>query len=305
MLAIATVILNWNNADSTIICARSALAAMTRLGASYDLQLYVVDNGSNKQNLDKLAHWCGRQPLNLVKFVANESNLGFARGMNSGIARASAQNPDFFLLLNNDLRIDSEAILRLVEHSKNDHRRSMTGLTVLDYKTGSAQSVRGYRYYPLLGYSKPLKGSADLNKTIATHQKEPDYIDGAAIWLKGDFLRRTGGLPAEHFLYFEELELQRRLLPGEESSVCTDAIVFHAGAGSSKTPELQLRTTYHAAFSAFNYTWRYHRWFIATVILARILGISLLAARQGQPKLLWAVLCATKDFFRQTDAIWP
>ncbi|MEH6571149.1 MAG: glycosyltransferase family 2 protein [Halioglobus sp.] len=297
MPVVAIIILNWNDADATICCAASVLAAIQNPDLVHiAVNLYLVDNGSGNKDAAKLQRWCDRQPANQVTLVINRTNLGFSAGMNAGISSAQKSQPDYFFLLNNDLQVDCHTISHLLAFSEANHSKAATGLTVLDPLTGKVQCAGGYRYYPWLGYNIPLMGGASLEQVKAATEHRPDYLSGAAMWLTGDFVRRIGGLPTEHFLYFEELELMQRLKPGEELGVCADAIVTHQGGGSSNTPELQQRATYYATLSAFNYTRRYHPWFLPSVMVARILGISLRAIWRRQPKLISATLHALQDF---------
>ncbi|MEP0201388.1 MAG: glycosyltransferase family 2 protein [Halioglobus sp.] len=298
MPVIAVIILNWNDAEAAICCAGSVLcASQNATPLQVEVKLYLVDNGSHDKDADTLRNWCDSQHTNQVApLVANQSNLGFGAGMNAGIASAKESNPEYFLILNNDLELSAEAISHLLAFSAAHSRIVATGLTILESSTGRVQAAGGYRYYPWLGYSRPLLGGATLEQVKTATIQMPSYLAGAAMWLTGDFVRRIGGLPTDHFLYFEELEIMQRLLPGEHIGVCVDATVTHRGGGSATTPELQERAAYFAALSAFNYTWRYHKVCLASVVAARIIGVGARSLAKRQPKLLLAVITALVDF---------
>ena len=300
MPAVATIILNWNDSAATVRCGESVLRAFEQAGDQLTSQaLCIVDNGSLEQHATALGNWCAAQKSSTVQFVANNSNLGFAAGMNAGIKRVGDQDPDYIWILNNDTEVAADAIFHLLAFSKQNRGTAITGVTVIDQATGLIETAGGYRYFPWIGYNQPIMAGARLEALCNVGNLLPDYVNGAAMWLKGDYVRRIGGLPTDHFLYFEELELNQYLKRGESIGWSRDALVFHQGGGSSTTAELQKTGTYHAALSAFTYTRHYRPWCLPTVILARVLGLSIRSTMRRQPGLLSAVFEALKDF------VWP
>jgi GT2 family glycosyltransferase len=297
--AIAAIILNWNDADATINSCQSLLRA---LDSSADevkrATIYVVDNGSAAPDASALKQWCINQNNGIVRFISNQDNLGFAGGMNAGILDALVTEPDFLLLLNNDTEVDKSAISALLSFSQGNRQAVIVGATVIDQATGLLQSAGGYCYYPWVAYNRPLLAGASIEDVAKSQNVIPDYVNGAAMWLKGDFVRRIGGLPTDHFLYFEELELNQRLEGEESIAWCKEAVVSHKGGGSLPTAELQAFGTYHAALSAFSYTRHYHPCYLPTVVLARVVGISIRAIVRWQPSLIYAVFRALVDFRR-------
>ena len=293
MPVVATIVLNWNDAETTVKSCISVLNAFDACsGKLHQATLWVVDNGSEAEDTLALQDWCSAQDSDTVSFVANDANLGFAGGMNTGITAASSTNSDFYLLLNNDVELDILAISALISHSQTNGSAAITGLSLLEPKTGLLQSAGGYRYYPSLAYSRPLLAGKSLDQASRASTITPDYVSGAAMWLKGDFLRRSGRIPQDHFLYFEELELNQLLMENETLGWCLNALATHTGGGSLQSPKLQEFATYHAALSAFQYTRRYHPWYLPSAAIARIAGISLRAVKRRQPGLISAVLRA-------------
>lgn len=295
---VAVVILNWNDVAATIRCCESVLRSMSAVAKNCTGIIWIVDNGSEKQNVALLKEWCAASTPASCSVVFNSSNLGFAGGINAGISAALPSSPDFFLLLNNDVEISENAIAALIDFSENHVKATLVGTTLVDLDTGLVQSAGGYTYFPWLGYSRPLLAGLTVEDIEVTQAQMPDYISGAAMWLRGDFVRRIEGLPTDHFLYFEELELNQRLEGEENQDWCREAVVSHKGGGSLKTPELEDFATYHAALSAFRYTQHYHPWFLPTVIIARVAGISVRAIAQGRSGPVRAVFEALLRFMR-------
>lgn len=293
--AVVTVILNWNNAQRSIESARSVMCASAyayAAGEVSDATLVIVDNGSDAGDLQMLRSWHRRQSGRGVRLVVNPENLGYAAGMNAGIREALTEATSYVWLLNNDTEVAVDALSAMLRFSAQHPSAMIIGSTIIDPQKQVTWSAGGYRYLRWFGYGKALGPGLAPSEVHAVPEPRPDYVDGAAIWLRGEFLRRTGGVPEKHFLYFEELELNRYLAAGETVGWCRNALVTHEGAASVSTTLGARRATYHAALSAFEYTARVHPWCLPTVVLSRIFGIAVRSARTLQPGLLCAVFRA-------------
>ena len=280
-------------------CAESVLYAIESTGSGLGLAtIFIVDNGS-EQAIGPLRDWCAAKHPVPTRLLENADNLGFAGGMNTGIRHALPMAPDFVWLLNNDLVVAPDAITRLLLFSRHNPNAAITGATVLDPASGLVRTAGGYRYYPWLGLNLPILAGISRADLAQTKVPPPDYVDGAAMWLRGDFISRLGRIPCHQFMYFEELELNHCLRGGETIAWCREAEVSHEGGGSAPTASGQATATYYAALGAFTYTRRHHLWYLPTVIIARLLGISLRALARRQPGLVTATLRALRDFPRQ------
>ena len=105
----AIIILNWNNANDTIHC----LSSLTK--ANGDFRVYVVDNGSTDDSLQRINEWVDSNRDIEVSVVPLEMNYGFAKGNNKGIAFARQHNPDYFLLLNNDTEVKPDFLTMIFD----------------------------------------------------------------------------------------------------------------------------------------------------------------------------------------------
>ena len=291
--AVVTVILNWNNAQRSIESAQSVMRAYAHAADELsDATLVIVDNGSDAADFRELQSWSRGGHGQGVRLVANPENLGYAAGMNAGIREAVTESTSYVWLLNNDTEVAVDALSAMLLFSAQHPCAMIVGSTIIDPQKQVTWSAGGYRYLRWFGYGKPLGMGLAPSEVCAVPEPKPDYVDGAAIWLRGEFLRRMGGVPERHFLYFEELELNRYLAAGETVGWCRNALVTHEGAASVSTTLGLRRATYHAALSAFEYTARVHPWCLPTVMLSRVFGIAVRSARTLQPGLLWAVLRA-------------
>lgn len=96
------ILLTYNELAYTQACIESI-----RRNTAQPYELIVVDNGS----ADGTRAWLAQQPD--IQLIANETNLGFAKGANQGLQTATGVN---LLLLNNDTVVTAGWLRRLLTH---------------------------------------------------------------------------------------------------------------------------------------------------------------------------------------------
>jgi len=102
---VTVVVLSWNGREDTLACLRSLAAA------TYPrLEVIVVDNGSSDGSADAVA--AAHPDLVLIPL---DANLGFAGGMNVGIAEALSRGAGPVMLLNNDTVVEPGFVEPLVD----------------------------------------------------------------------------------------------------------------------------------------------------------------------------------------------
>ena len=107
----SVVILNYGDPNWSL----GAIHSLTKAGGNYpNLEIIVVDNGSNKENLSVLAERINSiKKFTNIKLIENKENYGFAKGNNIGIKQCTG---DFVVLLNNDTCVSPGAIYSLTSH---------------------------------------------------------------------------------------------------------------------------------------------------------------------------------------------
>lgn len=97
-MKIAYVCTNYNNTKFTREAVRSLLS-----NKNHALQIVIVDNKSNPQSVMELLEVWADFPQ--IKVILNEENLGYFRGLNTGIKYLREHHPliEFIIIGNNDL----------------------------------------------------------------------------------------------------------------------------------------------------------------------------------------------------------
>lgn len=296
---VGVVILNWNKPQKTIRCAESVLEDFRRSNAHADCRLVIVDNGSRDGSASIIESWMEKAGHSNIQLVTNLQNLGFAAGMNRGVHALAPASPDFHWLLNNDLTLEPGALQALLDAADSAPSVMIWGPTVISSLSGRIQCAGGCRYRSWLGLEVPLLADKSLQEALTTPAPSCDYIYGAAMFLRSGFIAETGGLDERYFLFFEELELSHKLSSSQSMAWCKNAIVYHDSSKAENTPKTERAfTAYHAALSAYRYTWRHYPFCIATVVLSRVLGLILYGVRDANAGLATAPLRALAHFGR-------
>jgi len=107
-----------------------------------DYELILVDNGSNDSIPELFENFKSRPEPARVHVIRNESNRGFAAGVNQGLAAAQGE---FLVLLNNDAVVTPGWLEGLIARSLTDWPKiGMVG-PVSNYATSPQQVDPGYR----------------------------------------------------------------------------------------------------------------------------------------------------------------
>jgi GT2 family glycosyltransferase len=120
------------------------------------------------------------------------------------------------------------------------------------------------------------------------------------MFVEANFLYTTNGLDESYFLYFEELELSKKISPGQRLAWCRSSMVYHVGGGSSSVKGVEYEKIKQASISAFIYTGRYCPYYLPSVMMARLLGLLLRGLFRFNPKLPIAVVEGMVMFFRKS-----
>ena len=121
---VSVVLLNWNSG------ALGALATRSVLNQSWSpIELIIVDNASTDDSLDQMV---ALAPDALVR--SHDENLGFAKGMNAGIAAARG---DYVLPLNCDAELDEPYVERLLAVLDQYPRAAAAGGMVRSKRAGA------------------------------------------------------------------------------------------------------------------------------------------------------------------------
>jgi GT2 family glycosyltransferase len=183
-------------------------------------RIVVVDNASGDADVAAI-----RSRFPELDVQALNQNLGYAAGMNAGVGRLPA-DVDAVLLLTHECVLAPDALQRLVSALEADPRCAAVGPLLRRRDDGSVWSAGG-RLDTRTG--RPWH----IRETAAA-RREADWLDGAALLVRAEDLRRVGGLDETYFLYYEELDLCLRLRAAGHVLRCvTEAVAWQQPGNAS------------------------------------------------------------------------
>jgi len=222
----SVVVVNYNTRERTLTCLRSLADQQIR-----GLEIVVVDNGSTDGSAVQIA----REVPEAVMIEAGE-NLGFARGVNRGVAAASG---DYVILLNPDTTVLPGSLEALLEFAVTHPEHGLYGgRTVTPDGDLDPRSCWGApTLWSLLcfatGASTAFKGSTLLDpESLGSWQRdtvrEVPIVTGCLLLMKTEDYRRMGGMDERYFLYGEDADFSlRAAAAGHRPVLVPGAVIVH------------------------------------------------------------------------------
>lgn len=226
------ICVNWNGRGvlgSTVI---------SLLQSDYpNLQVVVADNASTDDSLEELPEE--------VAVCKLEQNAGYGGALNRVIEpllhgqEKGVKIPDYFLLLNNDLEFEGDAVRRLVEKARQEGA-GVYGPKVVSFSEPSCLDAAWGR----LTWSHVLtrfygKGASALEDRW-NRTRRVELLMGCCLLVHRDVFETVGLFDERFFMYHEEVDLLYRAGDSDFPIwYCPQAEVRHRGAFSTRSQPLQ------------------------------------------------------------------
>ena len=88
-------------------------------------KIIIVDNASKNDSGLEIQQMYKND--NDIEVIINDQNLGFANGNNIGYQKALIYNPDFIVVMNNDIEITQEDFIERVNNTYNEEKFAVLG----------------------------------------------------------------------------------------------------------------------------------------------------------------------------------
>jgi GT2 family glycosyltransferase len=172
----------------------------------------LVDNGSSDGGAEFT-----RTHFPEVQVLRFEINLGFAGGNNRALEVALAAAADYVFLLNDDTEIvDPSWLSEAIALAEQRMEIGMIGFQLLE-KLPILEEIAQHPPPTTPAAWQPVK-----------------RIDGCALFIRGNLLRRIGLFDEVYFAYAEEDDLETRTRRTGAELVVIDRRIYHFGGGTSK-----------------------------------------------------------------------
>lgn len=219
--SIAVVIPNWNGKERLENC----LAAATR--QSVPSTVIVVDNGST----DDSVSYISKNFPNVI-ILEQSSNLGFAGGVNKGIAYALLHKISYVALLNNDAVPKNDWLEVMYNELLHQPQAGICTCLILD-KNGELIDSTGEFY---TNWGLPFPRSRGQKAPLADAAGKVFGASGGASLYRSILFQDVGYFDDIFFAYYEDTDISfRAQLRGWGVIYTPMAVVHHATGSTSRT----------------------------------------------------------------------
>lgn len=266
---ISIIIVNWNVQSLLHQCLKSIFV----FSQNVKFEIIVVDNNSHDgsvQMLNELTY----DHKNL-KVIFNDKNLGFAKANNQGLKMAKG---NYVLFMNPDMEFVENTPKLLMNYM---HERQDVDVCTcqLQYSSGEQQPnikrdptfwSQFWILYKLHHLWQPKFLKSYLAKDFDyAHEQEVEQIMGAFVFTKRDIMNKLKGWSEDYFIWFEDIDLCKRLRAKGKKIIYTPItrVIHHEGKSFAKQLSFKKQKRFNK--SLLTYFKKYHSgisWFILTLV---------------------------------------
>lgn len=230
---LSIIIINYNLAKEIENCINSLLATFANAGGlSYEV--IIVDNNSPDKQLPQIEK---KFPQDFIKFIYSKKNLGFGKGCNLGFSNSKGR---FICFLNPDTIIQEDIFSPLIRILEQDSSvgiiapKQQVKKPFFDFSAGYSPKII-FEIFNVFGLGVFVEGL--LMQIIGKGSKLVDvnWILGAFILIKADLFDEIGGFDKDYFMFFEEVDLCRKVMnKGFRILYAPQYKIHHIGSVSGK-----------------------------------------------------------------------
>ncbi len=207
---VSAIVLNYRDPKETVRC----VAALLRQSIRDQLEIIVVENHSRDESIGVLRNRLSRYPE--VRILESARNRGYGQGNDFGIRRALGR---YILVINPDNELEPQGLKRMVEAMEADPRIGILAPR-LRHEDGTMRNSA--RRFPtmtdvfikrtILRKFFPKKVERYLHQhTDPDAIRTVDWAAGACLLMRRDLYADVGGFDPRFFLFFEDIDLCRRV----------------------------------------------------------------------------------------------
>ncbi len=286
-IKLSIIIVNWN----VLPLLKRCIFSICKNIKDINYEIIVVDNDSKDGSKTYLKGL--EEKRDNVEIILNNKNLGFATANNKGLKIAKGK---FILFLNPDTEITSNTIEKLMQELENNNDIGIIAPKILGVDGKHQPSVRAFpsilsqiliflKLHHIFPNTPVLKKYFQHNFDYKK-QQEAEQVMGAAMLARKQALDKVGYWDENFFLWFEEVDLCKRIKQAGWEIVYTPKaqILHHGGESFAQMMGLKKQNIYNKSaiyyfkkHSSFEKYWPLlvlHPFSLCISLIVQILNIS-------------------------------
>ncbi len=266
---LSVILVNFNDFGHLTAC----LSSLGKAISGMDAEVIMVDNhsGDGSPELIKTAFpW--------VELIENRENLGFPKANNIGFSKTRAE---FCLFLNTDTIMPEIGIAALLSEIRGRPEAGAVG-PALVHQNGRFQVSFGRRrsFFSEMGQKLILNPFYRNTLRFARRAREVGWLSGACLLARREAVETAGLFDEDFFLYFEDIDLCRRIRERGFKLIFVPAVrVIHIGGAATSAQPWRSRLEYrrsqlrfyekHNSRNSLRFLKLYLRWAVFVLGLVR------------------------------------
>ena len=225
-LKVAIVILNWNGKKYL----EKFLPSVIKFSQGEDIVIIVADNGSTDNSVSFV-----QKSFPEVQLILFDKNYGFTGGYNKALEHVDAE---YFVLLNSDVEVTENWIEPIVKMMDADNSIAAAMPKIRSYEKQCSFEYAGASGGFIDKFGYPFCRGRIINiieEDVGQYDAVEDvfWASGAAMFIRADLYKKTGGLDNDFFAHMEEIDLCWRLKNMDYRIVVNpESVVYHVGGGT-------------------------------------------------------------------------
>ena len=243
-----SIVLYKNSADTL------SDAIFSFLNKDFNMLLYLIDNSPT----DELKHLVTH---NRISYIHNPANPGFGASHNVAIEKAIDLGSKYHFVVNPDIYFVGDVVETMLEYMAADTTIGMMMPQILN-EDGTNQNLPKLLPSPFDLFKRKIKKPAKLYQKFINEYElrevSKDFIyntpslSGCFTLLNLDAIRKIGMYNDKFFMYFEDLDLSRRMHQKYKTIYFPKVSVVHGyESGANKNPKL-FKIFINSAITYFN-----------------------------------------------------
>lgn len=231
MIDLSICIVSWN----TETFLRGCLGSIYERTKGISYEIFVVDNASRDGSVEVV-----RKYFSDVRLIVNEQNRGFAAANNQAIHLARGR---YVFFLNPDTVVQGNALNVMIQFMDEHPEAGAVGCKLLNADGSVQHSTKRRLTLSITLYDNTILGMLPFFKGRLKNYKmksfsfdrveEVDAVSGAALLVRKSILDEVGPMDEGYFMFFEEMDLCRRIkIKGYPIYFIPSAVITHIGGAS-------------------------------------------------------------------------